>query len=32
MGGGTAVVEGVAAGRHVVGNDLNSLAHRLARR
>jgi hypothetical protein len=25
MGGGTAVVEGVAAGRHVVGNDLNSL-------
>src|SRR2546423_12836577 len=26
MGGGTSVVEGVAAGRHVVGNDLNSLA------
>jgi DNA modification methylase len=26
MGGGTAVVEGVAAGRNVVGNDLNSLA------
>lgn len=26
MGGGTAVVEGVAAGRTVVGNDLNSLA------
>lgn len=26
MGGGTAVVEGVAAGRRVVGNDLNSLA------
>ena len=26
MGGGTAVVEGVAAGRHVIGNDLNSLA------
>lgn len=26
MGGGTAVVEGVAAGRDVVGNDLNSLA------
>lgn len=26
MGGGTAVVEGVAAGRIVVGNDLNSLA------
>jgi len=26
MGGGTAVVEGVVAGRHVVGNDLNSLA------
>jgi DNA modification methylase len=26
MGGGTAVIEGVAAGRHVVGNDLNSLA------
>jgi DNA modification methylase len=26
MGGGTSVVEGVAAGRRVVGNDLNSLA------
>jgi hypothetical protein len=26
MGGGTAVVEGIAAGRHVIGNDLNSLA------
>jgi hypothetical protein len=26
MGGGTAVVEGIAAGRNVVGNDLNSLA------
>jgi DNA modification methylase len=26
MGGGTTVVEGMAAGRHVVGNDLNSLA------
>jgi hypothetical protein len=26
MGGGTAIVEGVAAGRSVVGNDLNSLA------
>lgn len=26
MGGGTSVVEGIAAGRHVVGNDLNSLA------
>ena len=26
MGGGTAVVEGVAAGRNVIGNDLNSLA------
>src|SRR5438132_8888731 len=26
MGGGTSIVEGVAAGRHVVGNDLNSLA------
>jgi DNA modification methylase len=26
MGGGTAVVEGIAAGRRVVGNDLNSLA------
>jgi hypothetical protein len=26
MGGGTLIVEGVVAGRHVVGNDLNSLA------
>ena len=26
MGGGTSIVEGVVAGRHVVGNDLNSLA------
>ena len=26
MGGGTVVLEGIAAGRHVVGNDLNSLA------
>src|SRR5687768_15962592 len=26
MGGGTAVVEGVLAGRRMVGNDLNSLA------
>src|SRR5437764_15353798 len=26
MGGGTAVVESIAAGRRVVGNDLNSLA------
>jgi DNA modification methylase len=26
MGGGTSVVEGIAAGRNVVGNDLNSLA------
>lgn len=26
MGGGTSVVEGVASGRHVIGNDLNSLA------
>lgn len=25
MGGGTAIVEGVAAGRHMVGNDLNAL-------
>jgi DNA modification methylase len=31
MGGGTAVVEAVAAGRHVVGNDLNSLAAFVAR-
>lgn len=27
MGGGTAVVQGLAMGRDVVGNDLNSLAH-----
>ncbi len=26
MGGGTAIVEGMIAGRHMVGNDLNSLA------
>lgn len=26
MGGGTAVLEGIVAGRHMVGNDLNSLA------
>lgn len=26
MGGGTAIVEGLVAGRHVIGNDLNSLA------
>lgn len=26
MGGGTAIVEGIAAGRNVIGNDLNSLA------
>jgi DNA modification methylase len=26
MGGGTTVVEGLVSGRHVVGNDLNSLA------
>jgi hypothetical protein len=26
MGGGTSIVEGIAAGRNVVGNDLNSLA------
>lgn len=31
MGGGTAVVEGVAAGRHMVGNDLNSLGAFIAR-
>jgi DNA modification methylase len=31
MGGGTAVVEGVISGRHVVGNDLNSLAAFIAR-
>src|SRR5436190_21554113 len=26
MGGGTSIVEGIVAGGHVVGNDLNSLA------
>lgn len=31
MGGGTAVVEGVVAGRRMVGNDLNSLASFIAR-
>ena len=31
MGGGTAVVEGLAAGRNVVGNDLNSLASFITR-
>lgn len=31
MGGGTTVVEALAAGRHVVGNDLNSLATFVAR-
>src|ERR1019366_10242737 len=31
MGGGTAVVEGMAAGRFMVGNDLNSLAAFVAR-
>lgn len=31
MGGGTAVLEGVAAGRHVIGNDLNSLAAFIAK-
>lgn len=31
MGGGTAVVEGIAAGRRVVGNDLNSLAAFIAK-
>src|SRR5688572_20274180 len=31
MGGGTAVVEGLVAGRRVVGNDLNSLAAFIAR-
>jgi DNA modification methylase len=31
MGGGTTVVEGVAAGRRVVGNDLNSLAAFIAK-
>jgi DNA modification methylase len=31
MGGGTVLVEGVAAGRHVVGNDLNSLASFIAK-
>jgi DNA modification methylase len=31
MGGGTAIVEGVAAGRRMVGNDLNSLAAFIAK-
>lgn len=31
MGGGTAVVEGVAAGRRMVGNDLNALAAFIAK-
>ncbi len=31
MGGGTVVVEGVTAGRNVVGNDLNSLATFIAK-
>jgi DNA modification methylase len=31
MGGGTAIVEGVAAGRIMIGNDLNSLAAFIAR-
>jgi DNA modification methylase len=31
MGGGTTVVESMAAGRSVVGNDLNSLAAFIAR-
>lgn len=31
MGGGTAVVEGVVAGREVIGNDLNSLAAFIAK-
>jgi hypothetical protein len=31
MGGGTAVVEALALGRHAVGNDLNSLAAFVAR-
>ena len=31
MGGGTAVVEGIVAGRRVIGNDLNSLAAFIAR-
>jgi hypothetical protein len=31
MGGGTSVVEGVIAGRHVVGNDLNALASFISR-
>lgn len=26
MGGGTAIVEGIVAGRHMIGNDINSLA------
>ena len=31
MGGGTAIVEGVIAGRRMVGNDLNSLGAFIAR-
>jgi DNA modification methylase len=31
MGGGTSIVEGVIAGRRMVGNDLNSLAKFIAR-
>ena len=31
MGGGTAVVEGVAAGRRMIGNDLNSLGAFIAK-
>src|SRR6478752_7222592 len=31
MGGGTTLVEALAAGRHAVGNDLNSLAAFIAR-
>jgi DNA modification methylase len=31
MGGATALVEGIVAGRHVIGNDLNSLATFIAR-
>jgi DNA modification methylase len=31
MGGGTAIVEGVIVGRHVVGNDLNSLGAFIAK-
>jgi DNA modification methylase len=31
MGGGTAIIEGIAAGRQMVGNDLNSLASFITR-